>query len=78
MNIARLNVLGKIAGSCLLAFGFMAASAVQAVTLNVVDKDNQPVDGFRWILQQDATFPVDPANPSTNPDELLSLGFQAS
>ena len=78
MNIARLNVLGKVAGRCLLAFGFMAASAVQAVTLNVVDKDGVAVDGFRWILQQDATFPVDPANPSSNPDELLSLGFHAS
>jgi len=78
MNIARLNVLGKITGYCLLAFGFMAAGAVQAVTLNVVDKDGVAVDGFRWILQQDATFPVDPANPSPDPDELLSLGFHAS
>jgi hypothetical protein len=79
MNIARLNVPGKIAGHCLLAFGFMAAAAVQAVTLNVVENDGvTPVNGFRWILQQDATFPVDPASPSTNPDELLSLSFHAS
>jgi hypothetical protein len=78
MNIARLNVLGKITGVCLLVFGFLAAGVVQAVTLNVVDNDGVAVNGFRWILQQDATFPVDPDNPSTDPDELLSLGFHAS
>ena len=42
------------------------------------NNDGVAVNGFRWILQQDATFPVDPANPSSNPDELLSLGFHAS
>ena len=78
MNIARLNALGKIAGRCQLAFGLMAAGAAQAVTLNVVDKDGAAVEGFRWILQQDATYPVDPAMPSNNPDDLLSLGFHRS
>ncbi|MEN8178804.1 MAG: hypothetical protein ABFS39_09300 [Pseudomonadota bacterium] len=46
--------------------------------LNVVDKAGNPVNGFRWLLQEDTTFPVDPANPSTNPDELLSMSFHAS
>jgi len=81
MNIARLNVLGKITGICLLALGFLATTAVQAVqfTVNVVENDGvTPVNGFRWILQEDATFAVDPNNPATTADELLSLGFHAS
>jgi hypothetical protein len=78
MKIARLDVLGRITGACLLAFGFLAGTAVQAVTLNVVDNDGNAVNGFRWILQQDTTFPVDPNKLSTNPDELLSLGFHRS
>mgnify|MGYP001819885203 CR=1 FL=1 len=62
----------------LAALSLHAASAAQAVTVNVVDNDGNAVNGFRWTLQEDATFAVDPANPSTNPDELLSLGFHAS
>ncbi len=46
--------------------------------LNVVDKNGNPVNGFRYLIQEDTTFPVDPANPATNPDELLSMGFHAS
>lgn len=46
--------------------------------LNVVDKNGNAVSGFRWLLQEDKTFAVDPANPSTVPDELLSMGFHAS
>ncbi|MCU7865244.1 MAG: hypothetical protein KZQ92_14850, partial [Candidatus Thiodiazotropha sp. (ex Lucinoma borealis)] len=46
--------------------------------LNVVDKNGDPVSGFRWLMQEDKTFAVDPANPSTIPDELLSMGFHAS
>jgi len=66
------------ATAMLAAFSLLAVTAVQAVTLNVVDNNGDPVVGFRWILQQDATFPVDPANPSIDPDDLLSLGFHAS
>ncbi|MCU7876275.1 MAG: hypothetical protein KZQ84_05625, partial [Candidatus Thiodiazotropha sp. (ex Lucinoma borealis)] len=46
--------------------------------LNVVDKNGNAVNGFRWLLQEDKTFAVDPANPSIIPDELLSMGFHAS
>jgi len=77
MNISRSRFLELVSVTCLLASSLFATSAF-AVTLNVVDKDGVAVSGFRWILQQDATFPVDPANPSTVPDELLSLGFHAS
>jgi large repetitive protein len=61
-------------GLAALAFGVGA----QAFTLNVQDGDGNPVSGFRWVLQQDTTLPVDPTNPPTNPDELLSLSFHAS
>jgi hypothetical protein len=58
----------------------ITSSIVQAAqfTLNVVDNNGIGVAGFRYILQEDTTFPVDPANPATNPDELLSMSFHAS
>ena len=77
MNTSRSRFLELVSAACLLAGSLFATSAF-AVELNVVDNDGVAVTGFRWILQEDATFPVDPTNPSTNPDELLSLGFHAS
>ena len=58
----------------------ITSSIVQAatVTLNVVDSSGIGVEGFRYILQEDTTFPVDPASPATTPDELLSMSFHAS
>ncbi len=64
-----------------LVFGLLAASAtVQAanVSINVVDNEGLPVSGFRWLLQEDTTFPVNPRNPATTADGLLSLGFHSS
>ena len=77
MNISRSRFLKLVSAACLLAGSLFATSAL-AVTLNVVDNNGNPVDGFRWILQVDETYPVDPENPSTDPDELLSLGFHRS
>jgi len=74
----RQQSLVLIARFAVLTLGLFAAAGAQAVTLNVVDNDGAPVSGFRWILQQDTTYDVDPANPSSNPDELLSLGFHRS
>ncbi|MEW8029574.1 MAG: hypothetical protein AB2806_17775, partial [Candidatus Thiodiazotropha sp.] len=48
------------------------------VTLNVVGPDGAAVPGFRYIFQEDTTYPVDPNNPATTADGLLSLGFHAS
>ena len=72
--------LGFVSKLCLLIFGFLATAAVQAAqfTLYVVDNDGNPVNGFRWILQEDTTFPVDPNDPATTADELLAMGFHAS
>ena len=77
LSMRALNPVA-FAAAMLAALSLFAASAVQAVTVNVVNNDGAPVNGFRWILQQDTTFPVDPNNPATNPDELLSLGFHRS
>ncbi|MCU7812382.1 MAG: hypothetical protein KZQ77_14285, partial [Candidatus Thiodiazotropha sp. (ex Notomyrtea botanica)] len=59
---------------------FFVTSSLNAAqfNLNVVDKDGNPVSGFRYLVQEDTTFPVDPAIPATNPDELLSMSFHAS
>lgn len=46
--------------------------------LNVVDGAGNPVEGFRWIIQEDTTFAVDPTAPATTADELLSLSFHKS
>ena len=69
---------GAIFGS--LALGLLAASAAQAAqfTLSLVDGSGAPVSGFRWVLQQDTTFAVDPNTPATNADDMLSLSFHAS
>ncbi|MEW7972621.1 MAG: hypothetical protein AB2810_07155 [Candidatus Thiodiazotropha endolucinida] len=48
------------------------------VTLNVVGPDGAAVPGFRYIFQEDTTYAVDPNNPATTADGLLSLGFHAS
>ena len=51
-------------------------------TLNVVDQDGAPVSGFRWMLQEDTSFVVEPGvqvpNP-TDPDNYpLSMSFHKS
>ncbi len=58
---------------------FVAASLAQAAsfTLNVVDQDGNPVSGYRWLLQEDHTFPTVPTG-SGNPDDFQGFGFHAS
>ena len=60
-----------------LCLGFSAQAAT--ITVNVVDGAGNPVglSGFKYILQEDSTFAVDPADPPTR-DEMLSFGFHAS
>lgn len=76
----RLRNLARAGRRTALGFGLLAAfgGGAQAFTLNVVDGAGNPVSGFRWVVQHDTTFPVDPTNPSTNPDEILALSFHAS
>ncbi len=63
----------------LIACGLMAAGAVQSANfdINVVDADGNPVSGFRYVVQEDTTFAVDPNNPPARED-MLSFGFHAS
>ncbi len=58
----------------------MLSSTVNAAqfNLNVVDHAGNAVSGFRWVIEKDTTFAVDPTNPSNDPDNLLSLDFHAS
>ncbi|MBV2093064.1 MAG: hypothetical protein KUF72_19460, partial [Candidatus Thiodiazotropha sp. (ex Ctena orbiculata)] len=64
-----------------LSFLVTALNAA-SLTINVVDQSGNPITdpnfGFRWLLERDNTFPVDPTNPGTTADELLSLSFHAS
>ena len=58
-----LKRVGKSFVVC-LAF-FMAClvwmpSMVQAFTVNVVDQDGNPVNGFRWLVEEDTTNVVTP------------------
>ena len=83
MQPGKLGIAGNLG---LLVLGFLTVSAVNAATftVNVEDNDGNPVDGFRWILQEDTTFPVDPVADSAvdaddlDPDTLMSTSFHAS
>jgi hypothetical protein len=74
----RTSIVKRCVLGLALLGGAATHSAAWAFQLNVVDNAGNPVTGFRWLLQEDTTFPVDPANPSTNPDELLSFNFHRS
>jgi len=80
MNISRPKTSAFVGYLSLLVFGFLAAATANAANfdVNVVDNDGNPVEGFRWILQEDTTYPVDPNNPPSNIDDMLSLGFHRS
>ncbi len=56
---------------------FLAASNAVAgnFTLNVVDQQGIPVSGFRWLLQEDTTFAVEPGVPTA---DMLSVSFHKS
>ncbi|MGB5455001.1 MAG: hypothetical protein WBO18_03395, partial [Gammaproteobacteria bacterium] len=76
----RQQSLALIARFAILTLGLLAVSGAQAAqfVLDVVDGAGNPVSGFRYVLQEDTTFAVDPNNPATNADDILSLSFHAS
>ena len=86
MKNRQSNGTRLVSNLCLLVFGLVSAVAAHAasVTVNVVDNDGTAVSGFRWLLQQDTTFAVDPDVVSAtdadmlDPDDLLSMNFHAS
>jgi hypothetical protein len=86
MSKQRPRQLARTASVLILIFGLLAAFVVQAaqVTINVssgltdTNNDPIPVGGFRYVIQEDTTFAVDPNNPATVADDMLSLSFHAS
>jgi len=57
----KLGLLAAFAASSMLA---VPPSAYADITVNVVDAAGNPVDGFRWLLEQDPTIQVDPTLPA--------------
>ncbi|MEW8505150.1 MAG: right-handed parallel beta-helix repeat-containing protein [Candidatus Thiodiazotropha sp.] len=59
---------------------FVVSSTVNAedFQISVVDANDNPVTGFRYLLQKDETFDVDPNAPAASADDLLSLSFHSS
>ncbi|MDH4109078.1 MAG: hypothetical protein OEW35_12215 [Gammaproteobacteria bacterium] len=70
------------AASMLLGLVLAATAHAGSFTLNVVDQDGNPVEGFRWLVQQDATFDHQPGESIPNaaePDNYpFSLSFHRS
>ncbi len=58
---------------------FTLATGAQAAQfrIDVVDGNGAPVNGFRWVLQQDTTYNIDPTAPPPI-DQQLALNFHKS
>ena len=63
------------AGLAAMAFAWGAQAA--NLTINLVDGTGAAVPGFKYMVQQDKTYPVDPLNPPARQD-MLSFGFHVS
>jgi len=59
----------------LLAFGVLFPCQANALTLHVAGSDGQPVSGFRWLVQEDTTYHI---NPGTIDPHTLSVRFHTS
>jgi len=68
--------VGIVAG-LLFCWMLLAGASAQAAqfTLNVVDESGNPVSGFRWLVEEDVTYPV---TPGTTSPGSLSYGFHKS
>jgi len=51
------------------------SQAAWALTLNVVGPDGEAVPGYRWLLEEDATYQVSPGTPDPN---SLAVKFHTS
>ncbi len=78
MKNGREISFGQVVAHCLLVVGMLSAAFAQAgsFVLNVVDPAGQPVNGFRWLLQEDTTYHPVPG-VSGDPD-ILAFGFHKS
>ncbi len=77
MNVFRRA--GTELGRILSVLALVSTTAVQAesVTVNLVDGNGAAVEGFRWVLQEDTTWAVDPNNPGAITGQL-ALNFHKS
>lgn len=71
--------VGRRLSASLLVLGLSGASCAQAAqfNFNVVDGDGNPVPGFRWLLQEDTTYALNPDRPGASRNQL-SLNFHKS
>ncbi|MEJ2453208.1 MAG: hypothetical protein P8103_03510 [Candidatus Thiodiazotropha sp.] len=69
MNVKRR--LGTGLSMMLAALALISTTAAEAArfNLNVVDGDGNAVSGFRWQMQEDTTYAVDPSNPAPLADQ---------
>ena len=80
MNLSKR--LGAGIGYTLMLLSLVATTTVQAAQfqIHVVDGQGNPLpadNGFRWVLQQDTTYDIDPVNPPPI-DQQLALNFHKS
>ncbi|NEX18955.1 hypothetical protein G3480_01255 [Thiorhodococcus mannitoliphagus] len=73
-----ISVGGRLS-TFLLTCGLLGVPGAQAAqfNLNVVDGDGNPVSGFRWLLQEDTTYALNPDSPGALTNQL-SLNFHKS
>ena len=77
MNVQKRFVTGLNVILTVLVFTTMVSVQAADFTLNVEDANGDAVSGFRWLLQEDTTYAVDPANPADLTDQL-STNFHRS
>jgi hypothetical protein len=64
MILARRKGVGLRGLLATLALAAVPAAQAAQFNLKVVDNNGNPVSGFRYQLQEDTTYAVDPANPA--------------
>jgi hypothetical protein len=75
-HFARGAILG---GALIIGFAFTAPGAQAAgFTLSVVDQDGTPFNGFRYLVQEDCMFPVDPQAADPTPQGEQAFNFHRS
>ncbi len=67
----------QIAVLILVAIFFTAITGgAYAFTINVVGPDNEPIQGYRWLVEEDSTYRIVPGAP--DPETALSVRFHKS
>ena len=72
-----LRSLGMGAMAIIACAALQVDALAQTLTVNVVGPNGAPVPGFRWLVEEDATKPVDVGVPAI-PGKNLALSFHTS